>query len=140
MRQGFAPAAIKPACNAYLETCQFLQRNGAYESVGVAALEVSVSADNADLKEHKTVNQVVIGEHISLATSSPHSIRGDVFTLQGGGEVIANLPDAMSSRDYEDLKDWLQLMIRKAGRKVLDAPAHQPAAVAEPEEDSDTAA
>lgn len=51
--------------------------------------------------------------------ASVSAIRGDVFTLQGGGEVIANLPDSMTQRDYDDLKDWLELMIRKAGRKVV---------------------
>lgn len=35
-RTGFAPAAIGSATRAYLETCSFLQREGAYESGGTA--------------------------------------------------------------------------------------------------------
>jgi len=56
-------------------------------------------------------------------TLAATAIRGDVFVLSGGSEVIANLPDPMSGRDYEDLKDWLELMIRKAGRKVMSEPS-----------------
>lgn len=121
-RSGFSPAAIRPACKAYLETCQFLQRNGAYESDGVVVEPASESADHVDLKEPKAVNAQTT---MPVASNSPQSsiIRGDVFTLQGGGEVIANLPDSLTERDYEDLKDWLNLMIRKAGRKVTLKPA-----------------
>jgi hypothetical protein len=118
--QWFSPAAIRPASKAYLETCQFLQRNGAYESVGVAEVEASESVDNADLKEATHMQATLV------PTTNPYPtptsvVRGDVFSLQGGGEVIANLPESMSQRDYDDLKDWLELMIRKAGRKVLSA-------------------
>ena len=115
-REGFAPAAIRPAAKAYLETCQFLQRNGAYESVCDRSNEASEPADDANTKERKPMDMTPIRPPQNAG------VRGDVFTLAGGGEVIANLPDSMSSRDYEDLKDWLELMIRKAGRKV-EAPA-----------------
>jgi len=43
-RQGFAAAAIGPASRAYLETCYFLQREGAYKSESVREEE---SADSA---------------------------------------------------------------------------------------------
>ncbi|MEK6637051.1 MAG: hypothetical protein AABY88_03095 [Pseudomonadota bacterium] len=121
IRSGFAPAAIRPASKAFLETCQFLQRNGAYESDGIAVDDGGESADVGSDKETRTVETPLI-QKIVAATHHMHpSVRGDVFTLQGGGEVIANLPDSMSQRDYEDLKDWLELMIRKAGRKVTAA-------------------
>lgn len=117
-RSGFAPVAIRPASKAYLETCQFLQRNGAYESDGLTQQLAEESADQDDPKETNPMNAPFVPPVVAQPQPVISSIRGDVFSLQGGGEVIANLPDAMSQRDYEDLKDWLELMIRKAGRKV----------------------
>ena len=123
-RSGFSPAAIRPASRAYLETCQFLQRNGAYESDGTGGQTAEESADQIDPKEQSAVNaqlnaQVMTPNVAAPAFVSSMPIRGDVFSLQGGGEVIANLPESLTLRDYEDLKDWLELMIRKAGRKVI---------------------
>jgi hypothetical protein len=122
-RSGFAPAAIRPASKAYLETCQFLQRNGAYESDGSLMQEGSESADIIEHAEQKPVD--MSPKIVTPAQGVPVApvVRGDIFVLSGGGEVIANLPETMSSRDYEDLKDWLELMIRKAGRKVVSEPA-----------------
>lgn len=40
-RSGFASAAVGPATKAYLETCYFLQREGAYESDGNDAPETA---------------------------------------------------------------------------------------------------
>lgn len=129
-RQGFAPVAIRPASKAYLETCQFLQRNDAYESVGIEQFEESESAETSELKDARTMEMTPIRTP-SPSPSQPMSagLRGDVFTLQGGGEIIANLPDALTPRDFEDLKDWLELMIRKAGRKVIQSassPSNEP--------------
>ncbi|HVR90177.1 MAG TPA: hypothetical protein VHG29_03650 [Novosphingobium sp.] len=118
-RSGFAPVAIRPASKAYLETCQFLQRNGAYESDGETNPLAAESADQIDPKEPYAVSAQSTTINPATFAASVSAIRGDVFTLQGGGEVIANLPDSMTQRDYDDLKDWLELMIRKAGRKVV---------------------
>ena len=118
MRSGFAPVAIRPASKAYLETCQFLQRNGAYERDNASPVSAEELVDRGDPKDQTAMSAPIILPMQNPPATLPTSIRGDVFSLQGGGEVIANLPDTMSQRDYEDLKDWLELMIRKAGRKV----------------------
>lgn len=130
-REGFAPAAIRPAAKAYLETCQFLQRNGAYESDGMRQEDASESADETDLKERRTMEMTPIRTEASASIP----VRGDVFTLAGGGSVTANLPETMSPRDFDDLKDWLELMIRKAGRKVEPPP--RPVATARAKEQND---
>jgi hypothetical protein len=134
-REGFAVAAIGPASKAFLETCRFLQQEDAYESDVGRVVSAPESAP-----EHKSEEPVPMRHQpISSAgsTAMTPGLRSDVFTLQGGGEVIANLPDALSARDYEDLKDWLELMMRKAQRKIV---AERPAAAqpAAPEEDTES--
>ena len=44
----------------------------------------------------------------------------DVLTLPGGGYVSVALPEALSKAEYEELRDWLKVMQRKAERKVID--------------------
>jgi hypothetical protein len=45
--------------------------------------------------------------------------RSDVFTIGDEGEVIVTLPAVLTQAAYEDLKDWLDLIGRKARRKVV---------------------
>ncbi len=45
-------------------------------------------------------------------------IRRDVFTMDEG-EAILMWPSRMSPESYEDLKDWMQIQIRKMGRSVV---------------------
>lgn len=120
-REGFAGAAIGPASKAFLETCRFLQQENAYESDGDGNRSVPEEVQEIASKEAKHMHH----QPITQTPSSPvmPGLRSDVFTLQGGGEIIANLPEAMSQRDYDDLKDWLELMQRKAERKVVKASA-----------------
>ena len=51
-----------------------------------------------------------------------HTLPEDTFTLAEGGYVIVALPEALSKAEYEELRDWLELMERKAERKVVDQP------------------
>lgn len=44
-------------------------------------------------------------------------MNSDVFTLEEG-EVILQWPSQMSPESYEDFKDWIELMTRKAKRSV----------------------
>lgn len=120
-RSGFAPAAIRPASQAYLETCQFLQRNSAYIGGAEVSENGTVPAEEPAAIAPLQAAPVAPAPPLPESTIQTSVIRGDVFSLQGGGEVIANLPESMSERDFEDLKDWLELMIRKAGRKVVRA-------------------
>ena len=51
----------------------------------------------------------------------PHdTLPEDTFTLAEGGYVIVALPEALSKTEYEELRDWLELMQRKAERKVVE--------------------
>lgn len=54
-------------------------------------------------------------------STSPHgALPEDTFTLEGGGHVSVALPKALSKAEYDELSDWLELMRRKAERKVVD--------------------
>lgn len=116
-REGFASAAINPASKAFLETCRFLQQEGAYESDGDGVEVALESVASVPVQENKPV------QHAPIITpsSAPSGValRQDIFTLQGGGFVTASLPESLSKQEYEDLKDWLELMQRKAERKIV---------------------
>jgi len=135
-REGFAGAAVGPASKAFLETCRFLQQEGAYESDGGRSVSAPESAPEPKTQvPPRMMHQPVASPPTPLTAG----LRSDVFTLQGGGEIIANLPEALSQRDYDDLKDWLELMQRKAERKIVkEEPrraAESPAASADDEDD-----
>lgn len=117
-REGFATVAIGPATKAYLETCRFLEQEGAYESDTSRVGEAAESAPDQRAKE----NRVVEHQTIETAGALPTGLRRDVYTLSDGGEVTLSLPAVLSQRDYEDLQDWLDLMGRKAKRAIAPTP------------------
>lgn len=123
-RGGFAAAAVGPASKAFLETCRFLQQEGAYESDGEGRESGPESSAPTPVQESRTMQHVPIQTPTSPQPTAPTpGLRQDIFTLQGGGYVTASLPEALSKQEYEDLKDWLELMQRKAERKIVEAPA-----------------
>jgi hypothetical protein len=118
-REGFATAALKSATKAFLETCRFLQQEGAYESDGDVVEGAPESSVPTPIEEARRVQQVQIpSPTIASSHTREDALRQDIFTLEGGGYVTVALPEALSKREYEDLKDWLELMQRKAERKV----------------------
>jgi hypothetical protein len=50
-RENFAPAAIASVAKAFLDTCEFLQREGAYENDGVPTLGAAESSEVEPLPE-----------------------------------------------------------------------------------------
>jgi len=46
-------------------------------------------------------------------------MKQDVFTLDEG-EVLLQWPAKLTPESYEDLNDWLQLILRKAKRSIAD--------------------
>jgi hypothetical protein len=57
------------------------------------------------------------GKLVVKRTPPKPGMNSDVFTLQEG-EVILQWPSQMSPESYEDFKDWIELMTRKAKRSV----------------------
>ncbi len=52
----------------------------------------------------------------------------DVFTLDEG-QVVLQWPPNLSPESFQDLKDWLELQLRKIGRAVVrDVPKHDDSA------------
>jgi hypothetical protein len=55
-----------------------------------------------------------------VASAPPlRSERSDVFTIGDGGEVVVTLPAVLTQDAYDDLKDWLDLIGRKAKRRIV---------------------
>jgi len=55
IRQGFAQRAVGPAGRAYMETCRFLQQEGAYESEGADPLNDLESSEDMSHAEDKNM-------------------------------------------------------------------------------------
>lgn len=66
-RMNFAPAAIPPATRAYLETCQFLQREGAYES------DANSPVDGPESARDQKKDEPVMQPSVSLPAPMPPS-------------------------------------------------------------------
>ena len=49
----------------------------------------------------------------------PPEMREDVFSLTEG-DIILQWPTAISPESYADMKDWLDLVLRKIERKVTE--------------------
>lgn len=117
-REGFASVAIGPASKAYLETCRYLQQEEAYE----IAEEPPGGAKSSSGSESKADQDYSDGAPKPGDDAvAPRSLRQDVYTLRGGGRVTLALPERLSQNDYDDLKDWLDLMGRKAKRSIIQS-------------------
>lgn len=122
-RESFLERAINPVSSAYLETCRYLEQFGAYDS--------SFPSDDAGPESHPVATQearTMQPESTKQTTMLPESSRNavpgaDVLNLSGGGQAALKLPDSMTQTEYEDLKDWLDLMARRAKRRVVEPPA-----------------
>jgi hypothetical protein len=57
IRENFAPVAVGPAMNAYLETCRLLLQEGAFESLDEGGADPSESAQPLKNEEPKMVQQ-----------------------------------------------------------------------------------
>lgn len=118
-RESFLERAIDPVISAYLETCSFLKQEGAYEFVVPSPARAEESAPVAE-RESIAMNT---GTQISPATPTPPTLSGaDVLNLSGGGHAALRLPETLTETEYEDLKDWLDLMARRAKRRVTNEP------------------
>ncbi len=44
----------------------------------------------------------------------------DIFTIVEGGEVVLRFPIHLSPDTYAELKDWIDIVMRKIGRSVQE--------------------
>lgn len=127
-RENFAPAAIPPAARAYLETCEFLLREGAYEvgqssddwgleAVPSSPPTIEVQAPGSSIPAVPASSAAPQARAIPFLGGS-HPNKADVFTIGSDGEVVVLLPTVLTQDAYDDLKDWLDLIARKAKRKI----------------------
>ena len=69
--------------------------------------------------EHQPVKEEVPSPQKAVHTPDVPDAIVNTFDL-GEGQVSIKLPRTLSQEDYEDFKDWLALVIKRAGRSVQD--------------------
>ncbi len=117
-REGYLERAIKPISSAYLETCQFLEQSGVTrEAEGEQNDDQEVHYDSEvgfrDGWQFATARADAVGR---LSDPLPAA---DIFNFVNGGLVSVQLPVELSREEWNDLKDWLELMARRAERRVV---------------------
>ncbi len=110
--------AINPISSAYLETCRFLEQNSAYDFPIPSQEEGAESKPVQQKQERPSAMQEPAQVPAKTPVHQTGQIAADVFNLNGGGQVSMLLPSTLSRTEYEDLKDWLELMARRAERRV----------------------
>ncbi|MCR9077547.1 MAG: hypothetical protein NXH78_00480 [Hyphomonadaceae bacterium] len=117
-RESFLERAINPVTSSYLETCSFLRQEGAYDSDVPSAADLRESTPELQ-QETKPVHTETA---VRTSDNNTHSMlnQADVLNLSGGGQAALRLPESLTQTEYEDLKDWLDLMARRAKRRVSD--------------------
>jgi hypothetical protein len=116
-REGFLESAINPATSAYLETCLFLEQSGANDFSIPSDSEPPQSAPVRP-QETRPMQAATATQPAPQADIVTAVVGADVLNLSGGGQAALRLPDTLSRSEYEDLKDWLELMARRAQRRV----------------------
>lgn len=127
IRENFVDSAISPVITAYLETCRFLEQEGAVESGGPSQSEGEESSRfqaGVDNEAGETGSMMEQSRHTAAQTTmraAPPLMTGnvlqEVFNLDEG-PVTLTFPAKMSAASYEDLEDHLQIFLRKAKRRA----------------------
>jgi len=121
-REGFLERAIGPIASAYLETCSYLEQKGANDflipseptPVNSSVLEIE---KDVPMQTHNTPRTGATLDDVTLkaagVVSSPHR-----YPIANGAEAIVTLPAELSEAEFEEFQDWLDLMSRKAKRRI----------------------
>lgn len=119
-REGFLERAINPISSAYLETCRLLEQSGAYD-FPVPSEDALPESGPVQSTQVRPSPMPEVAATTNPAPSPALRAAADVFNLSGGGQVSMLLPATLSRTEYDDLKDWLDLMARRAERRVSEA-------------------
>lgn len=119
-RSNFAPAAIPSAAKAYVETCQFLQREGAYES------ESSPEADRAESVPTAREEPDTVQSHVTITSPPVHrgselQLNAPNFDIRAGTVVhVEGLLDLNGLADLERSISALKMLLKP--RPPIEAP------------------
>lgn len=131
-RQGFAQAAIGPASRAYLETCYYLQREGAYKSESVSDPDEAGSTPIMQREESPPMH--VQAAPVSVSPPSPMPTELDLnepqFDIRGGTIRVEALVDyeglTLLEEQIRGLRAVLDAKGKRAGAKTGGAPSATP--------------
>lgn len=127
IRRNFTDAALRDASKAYLETRAFVEgvkedlfgeidgrkSAGSGDSeTGKLNAEAAESIEDVQVRDRNEGSAVTRDQRAGSTT-----LREDVFTLDEG-PVSIQWPGELSEESFEDMKDWLELLVRKIGRSV----------------------
>lgn len=137
-RQNFAAAAIGPAAKAYLDTCAFLQRENAYESVSVEDEFEAASPQALRRKETPPVStQIVPTAPVALPppalvapTQADLELNEPNLSIRGNTVRIEALLDFDGLSELEGKIQALKMLMKPSGRAsraVVVAADHAPA-------------
>jgi hypothetical protein len=117
IKQGFTPEAAGKAATTYLETMKLVsnERAKTIESAennktdAIVLAQQQIQADNNDSQFNDHSEDIII-KPIS-------GVRREVITLDEG-DVIVSFPEKLSPQSVNDLKDHLDLFVRKLQRRT----------------------
>lgn len=134
IRENFAPVAVGPAMNAYLETCRLLLQEGAFESLDDAHHDAPVSAQPLKNEEPTPVQQTTSTpppppQPQAAAFSGEYELNDLNIDIRGGEVTINARLDLDGLRDLKERIEFLEGFIKKA------TPKPGPAALSPPKRD-----
>lgn len=113
IRRGFAPNAVTSVIASYRETSEMVERDGTRQDSAREQPEPAVMPQIAE------AISPVASPSASAAVRPPRAnIERAEFPLQEGLATV-ELPRSLSEDSYEDLVDWLRLVLRKTRRVAM---------------------
>jgi len=120
MRQGFADAAVKPAVSSYMETCRFIQQEGAYESYDATASPPVESPNSDEFGGETDVEAMPVSDNPSIRARAPEIDPDErvVFVEEGGvGQRLKLMATGDISDDLlEALEDYVKRQRKRLQR------------------------
>jgi hypothetical protein len=123
IKKGFTEEAASKAADRYLATMRLVE--GAYPSYDSAENTEDNSMQASQLKDPKVATHVLkatAGDFVLSGGSGapeivPQGARREVITLDEG-DVVITFPDNLSADSFGDLKDHLDLFVKKMQRRA----------------------
>ncbi|MEM7059309.1 MAG: hypothetical protein AAF557_17125 [Pseudomonadota bacterium] len=121
LRKGFLDRALSPVIRSFVKTMEFVRGEQAAreETTGpTSGLEYGQPSDKGVSEISQLVEVGALanpGQDNSSTDSS--SLRQDVFTVEEGS-VTMIWPKKLSAESFEDISDWLEILLRKMKRSI----------------------
>ncbi|MFN4185162.1 MAG: hypothetical protein ACK4M6_10285 [Hyphomonas sp.] len=123
LKEGFTDAAIPPAVRSFMDSYEYLQnagvcdRHGRWLVAGAESQSEQVIEENGVDVHLDAPARAVGAVGAGIAVRQPQSGTADHLPLVGG-YASAMIPEQISQREFEDLTDWLDMIRKKASRRV----------------------